>query len=57
MKAKKDQLRRFKEAAREVGVDETGAEFERMFAKVVPPKQANPAPKKPRKTRRARDVA
>lgn len=55
MKAKKDQLRRFKDAARELGVDESGAEFERFFRKIVPPKvathkpkQSTPAKKKPR---------
>jgi hypothetical protein len=37
-KAEKPQAERFKEAARQLGVDETGAEFERLFAKIVPPK-------------------
>jgi hypothetical protein len=32
----KEQSERFKEAARELGVDETGAAFERAFKKVVP---------------------
>jgi hypothetical protein len=34
----KPQRERFIEAARAIGVDETGKEFERLFAKVVPPK-------------------
>jgi hypothetical protein len=37
--SKKAQHDRFKEVAREHGADETGAEFERAFAKVVPPKR------------------
>jgi hypothetical protein len=41
MKAKKDQYRRFLKAARELGVDESGAEFETAFAKAVPPKIAD----------------
>jgi hypothetical protein len=54
-KAEKPQRERFIEAARELGVDETGAEFERLFAKIVPPKRpvprgAAPAPAKHRKT-------
>ncbi len=32
------QHKRFVEAAREAGADETGAEFERLFRKIVPPK-------------------
>jgi hypothetical protein len=32
------QSERFIEAARKVGVDETGEEFERAFGKIVPPK-------------------
>jgi hypothetical protein len=32
------QRQRFIEKAKELGVDETGEEFERAFAKVVPPK-------------------
>jgi len=32
------QHKRFVEAAREIGADETGAEFERAFRKIVPPK-------------------
>jgi hypothetical protein len=34
----KSQRERFIEAAREVGVDETGEALERAFAKIVPPK-------------------
>ena len=34
----KPQRERFAEAAKDVGADETGAEFERLFAKVVPAK-------------------
>jgi hypothetical protein len=34
----KSQKTRFIEAARKIGVDETGDEFERLFKKVVPPK-------------------
>ena len=34
---KKEQSERFIETAREIGVDETGAEFEKVFRKVVPP--------------------
>lgn len=33
------QRKRFIETARELGADETGEAFERMFIKVVPPKQ------------------
>jgi len=36
--ASKAQHKRFVEAAREIGADETGAEFERAFRKIVPPK-------------------
>lgn len=34
----KPQRERFIEAAREVGVDESGEEFERAFRRIVPPK-------------------
>jgi hypothetical protein len=37
-KEEKSQRERFIEAARAIGVDETGEEFERLFRKVVPPK-------------------
>lgn len=33
-----EQFERFKEAARKIGADETGKEFERVFKKIVPPK-------------------
>jgi hypothetical protein len=33
------QRERFIETARAIGVDETGAEFERALAKLVPPKR------------------
>jgi hypothetical protein len=33
-----DQAKRFEEAAREGECDETGAAFDRAFAKIVPPK-------------------
>ena len=35
----KTQRERFIEAAREIGVDETGKEFERLFRKVIPPQR------------------
>lgn len=35
----KSQRERFIEAAREAGVDESGAQFERLFIRVVPPKK------------------
>jgi hypothetical protein len=34
----KPQIERFKETARQLGVDESGEEFLRMVRKVVPPK-------------------
>lgn len=37
--AQKEQSARFIEAAREIGVDESGAEFERALKKVAPPKK------------------
>ena len=36
--ASKAQYKRFVDAAREIGVDETGERFERAFRKIVPPK-------------------
>jgi hypothetical protein len=36
--ASKAQQARFVKAAREMGADETGKEFERAFRKIVPPK-------------------
>jgi hypothetical protein len=46
-KPDQDQRRRFEEAAREIGADETGEAFERAFGKIVPPKlpAAEPKPK------------
>lgn len=41
----KAQLDRFKQTARELGCDETGEEFERAFAKAVPPKSPPAKPK------------
>jgi len=38
-KAEKPQRERFIEAARAIGVDETGEELERLFAKIVPPRR------------------
>jgi len=35
----KQQSERFKETARKLGVDESGKEFDRIFQKIVPPKQ------------------
>lgn len=37
-----EQSERFIQAARELEVDETGAEFERAFAKVAPPRAVKP---------------
>jgi hypothetical protein len=39
-----DQAKRFKEAAREAGADETGEAFKRAFAAIVPPKRRQAAP-------------
>lgn len=36
--SKDEQRRRFEEAAREAGADESGATFERAFRTIVPPK-------------------
>ena len=38
-KKEKTQKERFIEAARKVGVDETGEEFERAIHRIVPPKK------------------
>ena len=40
----KSQRERFIEAAREVGVDESGDEFERALDQIVPPKRKGQAP-------------
>jgi hypothetical protein len=37
----KEQSARFIEAARAVGVDESGKEFDRAMKKLVPPRRAN----------------
>jgi hypothetical protein len=37
--SEKEQSKRFKETAREVGADESGNAFERAFKKLVPPKK------------------
>jgi len=42
----KSQAQRFKDAAREVECDETPEAFERVFAKVVPPKAGVPSARK-----------
>lgn len=39
-KDEKPQHERFKEAARELGADESGEKFERAFGKIVPPAKA-----------------
>jgi hypothetical protein len=43
-KAKKSQRERFIETGRALGVDETGAEFERALEKIAPPKRATNKP-------------
>ena len=48
---KADQIRRFEEAAREAGADESGEAFERAFAKIVPPKRRPPKQPKAAKAR------
>jgi hypothetical protein len=40
----KEQFKRFVETAHDLGVDESGKEFERAFKKVVPPERQ---PRKP----------
>lgn len=42
---KPEQAKRFEDAAREAGCDETGETFEHAFGNIVPPKL--PEPKKP----------
>jgi len=37
-KPDKEQAERFKETARKLDVDESGKEFERVFKKIVPPR-------------------
>jgi len=41
-KKSQPQRQRFIEAAKELGVDETGEAFERAFAKIVPPQKPDP---------------
>lgn len=48
----KPQRERFIEAARAAGMDETGAEFERAFAVIVPAKRAAHERKAKSQTRR-----
>lgn len=47
-KKQKAQSERFIETARAIGVDETGREFERALAKVVPSKKTKLKASKPR---------
>lgn len=49
-----DQARRFAEAAREIGADETGEAFERAFKAIVPAKPHPPVKAKPKSKRKAR---
>lgn len=50
----KDQAKRFEDAAREAGADESGEAFERVFKAIVPPKRRPPA--KPKPGRKAHDA-
>jgi hypothetical protein len=43
----KEQSERFKETARELGVDETGTSFEKTFEKIVTPRPRATNPKSP----------
>ena len=43
--AKSAQMERFIEAAREAETDDSPEAFERVFAKIVPPKVGKPKPK------------
>lgn len=52
LKKASDQIRRFEEAAREAGCDETGETFERVFAAVVPPKRPERKPDEKPKAKR-----
>jgi hypothetical protein len=38
-KADEEQSERFIKAAREIGADESGKEFEQLFEKVIPPRR------------------
>lgn len=42
----KTQKERFIEAARSVGVDESGYEFEQLFRRIAPPRSKNRIPNK-----------
>jgi hypothetical protein len=43
-----EQYRRFVEAARELGCDDSEEAFERMFSRIVPPRRAgDPLPQRP----------
>jgi len=48
MNSDKEQSRRFKEASRTAECDESPEAFERVFAKIVPPKKGQPKPKAPK---------
>jgi hypothetical protein len=41
-KKEKSQRERFIETAREIGVDESGAEFESAIKRIIPPKNSTP---------------
>lgn len=45
---KKEQSQRFKEAAKELGADESGEMFERAFKRIVPPKKPKKQHPKPK---------
>lgn len=49
MAVDRDQAKRFEEAAREAGADESGEAFEQTFGKIVPPKRRPPVAAKPKK--------
>jgi hypothetical protein len=48
-KADKEQARRFAEAARKIGADESGEAFERAFKRIVPAKRPAAVTEKPRR--------
>lgn len=50
----KDQAQRFKEAARELEVDETGKDFERALEKVISAKRRSKAPQNSSKNQQDR---
>ena len=47
-KAERDQSRRFIDAAHQAGCDDDPKAFERVFAKIAPPKKAGDTASKPR---------